>query len=1668
MRYATRTSRIAPRRRGNTIVLVSAVLVLLVIIATGFVTRTQAGRQTSSAVADAQDRDAKARHVADFLAGELALQLFPSPLPLALDPPPWSLGEIASANHRRLSPLSPLVNAPRYGAADVNLDGVPDHPYNFAPFNVVPWTNWPDIGFAGFAPGDPLLVARLPGGPGNPGGGTAVEVRTEGNPLGNPGSGDTRGLSDLEPLRYESRVLDPDFRYLDAYSHWRHLTYLARADNAVRLITDISDVFDSGGDQLGLLLANLDLPVEQWLPLQPSMGGNPIHRADTGDVNLALLPLTGNQSLADRFGQRFFNYAATFANPELIPPNFLKLSDLDGDGITHEFGERPQDEFDLDTPRGQVSRFLADTDGDGYTDSFWFLLPTPVEGGIRQMVAARIVDNSGKLNLSVATQFDRFTTTGATPSDLALVGDSAEDFGYPTNNFNNVGLFDNHAHHEAYRYHPFGALYGDTYMAWYGDDEPGDWFNNHQWARYLDALGAGPSSTAAGDTVFRSAFNRRAWWQGAGRRSLNPDFVVLEQPDNTPGNPLDSTVTVWPTTFGLGDEMELAMFNGQNYAWIASRLEKALQTDITDQGSPDPASSWSWQILHGNVFRQETSEYPLDFSFPEPRSMQLANRELVYDLRSKVTLYNGARNDLIPPWLQWRYELPEFDVNGDGIVDGRILPGTPAAANFLSQSQRKLDLREPDGLIGHGFQNGIGSFADRLPRTLALALSDGPGSLFAYNGLNYQFGSYVGTYTYENHGNANWALRDVQKLAAAYAANILTYRDPDSEASLRLPQFGGQGIVPPEIGGPDENMGQLPADPDTRFLGMELQPFLLEAFVGHVYASQKLPLHPLALPDNHPWQLFGNPGNFVDNSHEQSTVVAVQIANPFDRPLALKGLGLRVFGQLYELPAVQLRPATESRPRTAIFYAIAPGFDHDHGSVGLLPDVTGYPPGTGFLARWLDYFDLEEADQPALDPGGNGIAPEAPFLYDVNANGAFWSTTRNTYQGWSPGGAERAIELVRFDVNDDMTTPAVVVIDRFDHAEGHPDENEFYNAVHGLAKPPPTQVPEWVMPGDPPGEKSVKAGWRIGDSDTLVLWGRVTRAWGKDFNFDGAQPEPATFGIQPTERAPRFAFGAQQVTVGDTPFKGDQHNPGYNAGADDATGSGMKVLDEPDSPWFDAEWDFTRRAPVAPKPRRKPTCFNNHPVFFPTLDEDKYPAFDDPVLGYGNYYWYYDGVNYALGQIPVNSAAIPDKGYYGGSNNTPGVYPNIAFQMLQKDGDFQQVGELLNVWLYGHELAMSGALYSHTRRTFSETTGKFVGNDQRINRLRPDPKGTLGRVIGAPKSALPGSPEYFAYITDFRHATPALPAGLRVLDAFVCDGRGQMRDFDGNGVVGDAFDVSMWNAQAYLNADGFGGGPTAGLVNLNTAPIEVLRSLPHLWKLVHAFAVPGAGAPPFVQQNPRLGLAEAIIQYRERFPQDQIDIPTLPLLDRPLAMIEGGAGYYSRNSVATNLREARGFASIGEINLLDEPAGLAMAGTTGLAPDEVLIADAWRVDAPSLGLFPDPLIAGNPAGQAQVSTDVNPTYDDLGNPQHDWVAGDVEEMNLLFAGLSNMVTTRSDAFTVYFRVRSFRQNPVTRVWNALDQEQIVDDSRYVMLVDRSAVSAPTDRPRILYLEKMPK
>ncbi|MCZ6612720.1 MAG: hypothetical protein O6941_08795 [Planctomycetota bacterium] len=659
-------------------------------------------------------------------------------------------------------------------------------------------------------------------------------------------------------------------------------------------------------------------------------------------------------------------------------------------------------------------------------------------------------------------------------------------------------------------------------------------------------------------------------------------------------------------------------------------------------------------------------------------------------------------------------------------------------------------------------------------------------------------------------------------------------------------------------------------------LGMEQQPFLVEAFIGHVYASD------FTVPVG--YENSGN--NLVFDDHPQSTIVIVQIANPFDRVLDLNGFRLRVFfdGSSGE---VDLTPHGMVNPGSAkTFYAIE-----------------NQLAGENLEPRWVNALGLDDAFANAHNV--------TAVLGPAGANG--WSTDRNDYD---TGDEKRAIEIVRM-IPPFVGGPAVaVVLDRIDLISE--DNTVFGSAVTDMDYMATGSCELEPPEGDPwPNVMS------IGTDTHWIEWVHVTRAWDVDINSNGV--------IEPDEKNPRYVFGLRDVDMAQ-------------------------------------------------------------------VDGESYDSLLDPNI------WF---------SAPPARFETSDKRYYADNDL------NFAMQMLQKDGDFEQVGELLNVWLFGHELEFDvGDVYKETVQTFSEFMSDSAKGPH-VNRLQP------GQIIGNSQLE-PSDPQY---LFDPLHAVPALPAGLRVLDAFVCDGIG----------------VNSGGAGEFLNANGFSGKMTPGLININTAPVEVMRALPHMTRMVHE-----ANSP---SDNLYVRIPEAIVQYRERFNGISPMDPNYLLYSTG---IPSGANYSGR---AGGLRPERGLASIGELTLLTKPAQF-VPPLPLLEPNE-----NWQVDFAALR----PLVVGGAGGveSTQISTDVNDVFDPMGDVP-DQVAQDVEEQNLLFAGISNLITTRSDMFTVYFKIRSFRQNRVTGIWDATDPEYIVDDSRYVMLVDRSEVNRPTDKPKILYLEKLPK
>jgi len=878
-------------RRGNALILVVGILVLLVLVATAFITKTQSGRATAVAQRDSARITDRADTIHREIADEIAIALFPRTLASTFE---------ASANSANARRVAPSLDTPRYG-----LD--PLYPFNFAPYEVVPWTNPPD---------DSTINGIPPLGPDNP--------------LGGPSFGDSRWLRDTEPQRAD--VVDligqgvGSWSFADGtpetFTHWRHLTNLSRSGNAWRIVKDISNI--TGNGQLSFVppvVSNLDIPVEQWPVRRPQrvdsgywqgtgmseQGGFPMYPA--------LLPeITGGSDNFNLWQQwnTIDGWAAAQVDLKLLPQNFLDLSDLDGDGIHNEEsnGERPSDAFISGSNRWHTERWITDTDGDGFTDALWHLIPQTLGPDTKQIVAVSITDNSALGNVNVATQFQRSdyynsadyhgeATKGHTPADLALVGQNDHWGAYSWR----VGFMDNIANS------PGNTLMnGQEWISYYqigtNNGVEVDW-DTDQWREsvhvsLLDELGIEVDedyeNPAFNDTTnnlnptddIYSRYGRLWYWQLAGRK------------------PFEATDGFSP--FTRSDEMELRIAEGNNYQAVASRFERSIN-----------------EIVSGNDKQFLRSHYATRHEASEYRD-QLDNRQLLFDNRRKLTMFSGARNDLLPPWLRWEdrfynrhdpealnlpmgynaFDIAEYEANGvpaaiRPAVYGSTFPmkisieGINAAIangqegletvvrNWREQSRTKLDLREyypgdflfPDPNEEYWWESntdGRLSFAERLPLQLLLAMTDGQEQgVSSIDGTGQDANAPLGTYSTPDPDGA-WDAIDTNyyqqaRLAAAgLASNIMTYRDEDSawrqhsvlpytynssERKKDLPL--SQAVSPPVIGrqsndGIDPVWGTYvpfadahvagPTQPTVEMLGLEAQPFILEAFIAHAHEAK--------------------------------------------------------------------------------------------------------------------------------------------------------------------------------------------------------------------------------------------------------------------------------------------------------------------------------------------------------------------------------------------------------------------------------------------------------------------------------------------------------------------------------------------------------------------------------------------------------------------------------------------------------------------------------------------------------------------------------------------------------------------------------------------------------------------------------------------------------------
>jgi hypothetical protein len=173
-------------------------------------------------------------------------------------------------------------------------------------------------------------------------------------------------------------------------------------------------------------------------------------------------------------------------------------------------------------------------------------------------------------------------------------------------------------------------------------------------------------------------------------------------------------------------------------------------------------------------------------------------------------------------------------------------------------------------------------------------------------------------------------------------------------------------------------------------------------------------------------------------------------------------------------------------------------------------------------------------------------------------------------------------------------------------------------------------------------------------------------------------------------------------------------------------------------------------------------------------------------------------------------------------------------------------------------------------------------------------------------------------------------------------------------------------------------------------------------------------------------------------------------------------------------KHTRGFSSPAEIGMLTTSGREDWSGTVEPwnidgSHEAYMYEDAWRLDFAARNPYGFSAEEGivSPLSSEFISYETDNQDPDFDEVVWDDVSNDAEEINMLQAGISNLISTTSDMFTIHFRIRTFKRNLIDGSWDATNSDYIVDDSRYVMLIDRSNVNSPSDKPKILYFEKLP-
>jgi hypothetical protein len=332
--------------------------------------------------------------------------------------------------------------------------------------------------------------------------------------------------------------------------------------------------------------------------------------------------------------------------------------------------------------------------------------------------------------------------------------------------------------------------------------------------------------------------------------------------------------------------------------------------------------------------------------------------------------------------------------------------------------------------------------------------------------------------------------------------------------------------------------------------------------------------------------------------------------------------------------------------------------------------------------------------------------------------------------------------------------------------------------------------------------------------------------------------------------------------------------------------------------------------------------------------------------------------------------------------------------------------------------------------------------------------------------------------------------GNLMLDFHTCyfddDGGGDYFPNTGDVIRGDGIPTALNILNAFTTVDPRFGSltkPRFGTININTAPVEVLRTLPML--------SPPQGSDPVLGQaywwwdpanadvhNWQSDIASNIVAYRDKravWPRDIVnpnamnalnfdeltqdidgDVPDIGLDEDPT-----DASSREARTGINGLRENPGFGSIGELMVVRDLAfNPGLGGGVGgpyLARHDI---DRLGVDE-SNGVTHFFNVEEPGVLSSLYEKDMDGEKDDA-----DEIDNDYASKLAIANGLLNVVDVRSDIYAVWFVVHGYQRADV----EGLRPEEPMVPSvarRYLMIVDRSNVTKLGDKPKILAIKQLP-